>query len=499
MRGSTLVGGQPRTRWALAVLAVGVLDLGLEQAIVAPALPAIERHYRASPTAGTWLLTGFVLAAAIAIPLGGRLGDRLGRRRTLVWSLVLFALGSLVCALSDTIGLLTVGRIVQGLGAGVAPLALGLARDSLPPARLPRAVGVLVAAGSAGSVAGLVLAGILVDHVSVAAIFWLLLAVALVLAGLVWTVVPESPERGAELVDVVGALVLAGGLASLTLAVSEGNAWGWGSARTLLLLGAAVVLTGAFVARERTAAAPLLDPHALALRSIWSANVAMCAVGFSLLIALTLVPMMSAYPQSTGYGLGLSTTQIGLVLVPSAIAALLGGLLGGRFIAGTGARLQALCGVLLACFTYVTLAATRPSVAVLALAMIPLGVGIGLALGAITDLVALASPASQTAGAVGLNTVIRTVAAALGAQVAIAVVTAAPPAFPTVGALIRHLHRLGGGGPRLERLVAVARIPAHSGFTDAFWMAAGATALALLAIALTPPRHTDPIRLSAAR
>jgi MFS family permease len=160
----------------------------------------------------------------------------------LIWSLGLFALGAVVCAASSSIGLLIAGRVLQGLGAGVAPLALALTRDSLPAARLTTAVGLLVAAGSAGSVAGLLLAGPLVDHVSVSAIFWLLFAVAMVLAVLVRVVAPESPARRTAPVDLLGALVLASGLGSLALAVSEGNTWGWGSARTLLVAGLAVAL-----------------------------------------------------------------------------------------------------------------------------------------------------------------------------------------------------------------------------------------------------------------
>jgi EmrB/QacA subfamily drug resistance transporter len=475
---------------ALFVLAVGVFDLGLEQAIIAPALPAIERHYHASPSAGTWLLTGFVLAAAIAIPLAGRLGDQLGRRTVLTWSLGWFALGSLICGLSGSIGLLIAGRVVQGFGAGVAPLALALARDHVPAARLTTVVGMLVAAGSVGAVIGLLLTGVLVDHVSVQAIFWVLFAAAVMLVVMVRTAVPESAERTQAPLDLLGAFVLGSALGSLTLAVSQGNAWGWGSLRTVLLFVAAAGLTVVFVARERMAAAPLLDPRALALRSIWSAHVAICGLGFSLLIAFTLVPLLGGYPKLTGYGLGLSTTQIGLVLVPSSIATLLAGLLGGRLVPRTGARAQALCGTLLATTTYVALALLHPSVAALALATIPLGAGVGLALGAITDLVALASPPAQTAATVGLNTVIRTVAAALGTQVTIAVLTASSHLLPAAHGVAAHAGARAAAVP--PRLLAALRIPAHSGFTSAFWMAAAATLVALLAVALTPPRHTDP-------
>jgi MFS family permease len=479
----------------LGVLAVGVLDVGLEQALVAPALPAIERHYGASPTTGVWVLTGFVLAAAVAIPVAGRLGDRVGRRRALLGSLGCFALGALISAVSQSMGILVAGRVIQGLGAGVAPLAVAVARDHVSRERFPAAVGAVIAAGSIGTVAGLLVAGRLVDHVSVSAIFWFLCVAAALLACLVAVVVPESAERSADPIDLFGALLLGAALGLVTVAISEGNRWGWGSARTLLFFAAAAVALGALIARERLAATPLLDPRALALRSIWSANVAMFGLGFSLLIAFSLVPLIGAYPKLTGYGLGLTTTQVGLVLVPGAVATLVAGPIGGRLIRRTGARAQALAATLLATLTYVLLAMLSPTVAVLAIASIPLGLGIGLGLGAITDLVALASPRSQTAANVGLNTVLRTVATALGAQVAAAVVAGAPPALtgPRAQALRTLATHTAARAPAAARhLLSLLALPAHAGFTHAFWMAAAATVVALLAVCLTPARRADP-------
>ncbi len=451
---------------ALVVLAVGALDFGLEQAIVAPALPAIQRHYHASTSAVAWLVTGFLIAAAVVTPLAGRLGDNFGRRRVLLASLGCFALGSLVCALGGSVQVLIIGRVAQGLGAGMAPLALALAREQIDPARVPTAVGLLVASASIGTVAGLLLAGLLVDDVGVAAIFWLLFALAVVLALAVRLAVRESSPRGEGAVDLVGAALLAGGLGCMMLAVSRGNQWAWGSPRTLALLAASGLLAIAFWVRERTAAQPLIDPRVLATRSIWSANLAMLALGFSLLISFTLVPLIGGYPKLTGYGLGLSTTQIGLVLAPSGLATIIGGLLGGRVIVRTGARAQATIGGACAAITYTLLAVLPWSAATLALAMIPLGFGVGLALGAITDLVVLACPPERTGATVALNTVIRMAAAALGAQVAIAILTSTHGRIPG--------------------------LPAARGFTDAFAMAAIASLVTIAAVLLTPARAADP-------
>jgi MFS family permease len=451
---------------ALVVLAVGALDFGLEQAIVAPALPAIQRDYHASTSSAAWLLTGFLIAAAVVTPLAGRLGDNFGRRRVLLASLGCFALGSLVCALGGSIQALIIGRVTQGLGAGMAPLALALAREHVDAARVPTAVGLLVASASVGTVAGLLIAGLLVDHVGVAAIFWLLFAVAAALALAVSLAVRESGHRGESAVDVAGAALLAGCLGCVMLAISHGNQWSWGSPRTLALLAAAGLLAIAFWVRERRAAQPLIDPRVLTRRSIWSANLAILALGFSLLISFALVPLIGGYPKLTGYGLGLSTTQIGLVLAPSGLATIVGGLLGGRVIARTGARAQAVMGGACAAITYTLLAVLGWSAASLALEMIPLGFGVGLALGAVTDLVVLACPPELTGATVALNTVIRMAAAALGVQVAIAILTSAPGWIPG--------------------------LPAARGFTDAFAMAAIASLVTITVVLLTPTRAADP-------
>ncbi len=294
----------------------------------------------------------------------------------------------------------------------------------------------------------------------------MLFAVAAALALAVRLAVRESNHRGEGAVDLAGAALLAGGLGCMMLAISHGNQWAWGSPRTLALLTASGLLAVAFWVRERTAAQPLIDPRVLASRSIWSANLAMLALGFSLLISFALVPLIGGYPKITGYGLGLSTTQIGLVLAPSGLATIIGGLLGGRMIARTGARAQATIGGACAAITYILLAVLPWSAATLALAMIPLGFGVGLAIGAITDLVVLASPPERTGATVALNTVIRMAAAALGAQVAIAILTSTHGQIPG--------------------------LPAARGFTDAFVMAAIASLVTIAAVLLTPARAEDP-------
>jgi MFS family permease len=449
------------------VLALGVLDFSLEQAIVVPALPVVQATFDTSLQAAVWMITAFLLAAAVATPLAGRLGDRYGRRRVLECSLVAFVVGSLICALADSIEPMIVGRVVQGLGAGVGPLAAALVREHVPAPRVPRAVGLIVGAGGAGGVVGLLGGALLVDHVSVQSVFWLLGATALGLLVAVHVAVPPSAGRRVVAVDWIGAGLLGGALVAVSLAIAQGNGWGWGSARVLgLFAGFALMLTG-FVVRERVVAAPLLDPRGLARRPVWSAQLAAFAVGVALSVAYALVPFIGALPQSTGYGLGLSPTAIGLVLAPSAFAALVGGLAGGRLVTRIGARAVVVMGLLCIAVTYALFVLAHESAVLVAVAMLPLGFGVGCSIGAIVNLVLLSSDEAETGAVMGLNSVIRAIGSGLGAALAVAIVTASDAIAPGV--------------------------PSESGFTAAFAASLATTLVAVAIVATIPRRSADPV------
>src|SRR3954453_13258394 len=193
------------------VLALGALDFGLEQSIILPALPLLQVHYGASVIGIAWLATGFLLAAVVAAPLMARLGDVYGKKRMLLWSLAALALGSLLCALTTSIGVAIAGRVLQGIGAGIAPLALGLARDTVSTEELPRSVGALVGAANAGAGIGFLLSGLLVDVFAPAALFWFLFGAALALTFAVPMFVPETPTRQGVSLDPVGTMFLGAG------------------------------------------------------------------------------------------------------------------------------------------------------------------------------------------------------------------------------------------------------------------------------------------------
>src|SRR3954464_14463718 len=157
----------------LAILAIGALAFALAQTTVIPALVSLQEAFDVGPNDITWMLTGYFLAASIATPILGRLGDMYGKERFLAISLAFFAAGSVVCALSDGLGLMIAGRALQGVGGGVFPLSFGIIRDEFPAHRVPTGIALLGATAGIGGAIGLPLGGLLVDHASYHWIFWL--------------------------------------------------------------------------------------------------------------------------------------------------------------------------------------------------------------------------------------------------------------------------------------------------------------------------------------
>jgi MFS family permease len=453
-------------RAAAWVLAIGALDFGLEQFIILPLLPAIQSSEGASITATTWLVTGFLLAAVVAAPVFGRLGDMYGKRRLLLVAVALFVVGSLICAVSDSMTGLIAGRVVQGMGAGLGPLAIGIARDRAPRGRAPVWIGLLMAVAGAGAAVGLLLGGILADRASVAAVFWVLVGLGIVLFACVVIFVPETPAHGTTRPDWIGGVLLAAALVAFLVPVSEANRWGWASAPVLSLVVLAAILLFAFLTFERRCVAPMIDMRLLSRRPAWSANLAALAIGLAFFIAGVMIPRIATLPTESGYGFGLTYAETGLVLVPGALAIVAGAWSAGLLIPRIGARILVGCGAVSAATGYALLAFEHGSVAAVVLGNIPVGLGIGLAVASLTNLVVHSVDDTNSSAFASTTAVSRSVGAALGTQIAAAIVISAG---------------------------VVDGYPAERGFTGAFVLGLVATLVALAATVAVPARSTDPL------
>jgi MFS family permease len=446
----------------LFVLAVGSLDIGLEQSLVLPALPALARHYESSLIATSWIATGFLLASVVGIPLLGRLGDVFGRRRLLFVALGAFTIGGLICALSNTIELVIVGRIIQGLGSAAGALMLGLLRDAVPAERLTRSIGIIIGGVSAGGAIGSVLSGVLVDHVSVRSIFWFLSALSLAIMLGAFLLVPESPQRARVPIDVSGAVVLASGLAALLLAISKGNDWGWSSASIILLFAASAVLLALFALIESRARQPLVDLALVARTPFANAGVCAFAAGYSFFVVLIVVPQIAAIPEISGYGFGYSTTETGLLLVPMAVVAMAAGWTAGRIVERVGPRLLMATGSAVGVAAYAFASLAHENAVQISLLTAGVGVTFGFTLTGIAAIVVRDASADKTSIAAGVNGVLRTTGSAIAAAAAVAIITGS-----------------GKIGP----------FPAEVGYTRAFVMGAIACGFGLVASALLPGRR----------
>ena len=460
-----MTDGPPRRHYnvTLGVLALAALSYALLQTMVAPALPEIQHELGATPTTVTWVLTVYLLSASVCTPILGRLGDMFGKERVLVLVLVMFAIGSLIAALSNSLGLLVAGRAVQGAAGAVFPLAFGIIRDEFPRERVATGIGLISATFGIGGGAGLVLSGLIVDHLSYRWIFWFGFVVVIAATIATHLFVPESPVKSPARVDFVGAALLSAGLTSMLLAVSEGNRWGWGSPQIIGLFMAAAVLIVVWVVYEQRAPEPLVDIDLLRLRGVWTTNLVAFLTGYGMFGSFILIPQFVQMPEASGYGFGVGVTGAGLFLAPSAVVMLVAGPLAGTLAGRTGSKLPLLIGTAASAASFGFLAIAHAHEWQIVLAVFLLGFGIGMSFASMANLIVEAVPQHQTGEATGMNTIMRTVGGAFGAQIAAAIVTG-------------HLE-------------PGTSFPKESGFTAAFAMGAIALLVALAAAALIPGRR----------
>jgi EmrB/QacA subfamily drug resistance transporter len=449
---------RPHTTRTLLILGVAALAFALAQTTLVPALPELMRALDTDESGVSWTLTGYLVAAAVFTPLVGRLGDMYGKRRMLVISLLAFSAGSVVAAVSASLWIVVSGRVVQGIGGGIFPLCFAIIRDEFPRDRVARGVGLLSAIAGIGGGFGLVLGGVLVDQVSYHAIFWLGAVMGLGAAAATQLLVPESPIRTPARLDVRGAVMLAVGLVLPLIAISQAHDVGWGSARTLGLIGAGLAVLAFWVWLERRTRQPLADVVLLTRPPVLITNLTTLLVGFGMFGAFILIPTLAQAPTETGYGFGLDATHAGLILLPGSIAMLALGPLSGIVGSRVGNKVPLAIGAFLTAAGLALLAVTHESQAEVVLFSLVMSSGIGFAFAAMPNLIIEAVPPAQTGEATGFNALVRSVGSSLGSQVAATVIAAS----------------------------AVAGIPTDAGFTDAFAISAIVAACAGVAACLIP-------------
>jgi MFS family permease len=415
---SALAAQRSHPRVTLAVLGVAAISYSVLSAALNPALPTIQRHLHASENGVTFLITGYLLSAAVGTGILGRLGDMFGKQRVLVLTLGILAVGTLLAALANSLPILIVARVIQGVGGGIFPLSFGIIRDELPSERVPGSIGFLSSTISLGAGAGIVIGGLVVEHLGWHALFWLPLAVTVTAAVAAWRFIPESPIRAPSRINWTAAALMTTGISTVLVGISEATSWGWGSPKTVGLIAGGLAVCAAWVAVESHSEIPLIDMTMMRLRGVWTTNLVGFLLGAGMYALLFTFPQFAQQPKSTGYGLGASVVVSGLYVLPLTAFVFVTGMAAGVIARRFGSRAATIVGTALTAVSLMVLTLGHGSTWNALLTFAIFGAGIGLAFAALGNLVVEAVAPHQTGAAGGMNTVFRTIGGALGGQLA---------------------------------------------------------------------------------
>ena len=425
---------------AVVVLCLGGLAAALTQTLVIPIQSELPQLLGTTPANASWVITATLLAAAVSMPVAGRVADLVGKQRVLVVSAGILLVGSVVCALGDSLVPVLVGRTLQGMAMGFIPVGISLLREITPPSMTSTSIAAMSATLGVGGAIGLPLSAWIADAYDWHALFWLSTGLAAVILLATLLAVPHVRDAGGGRLDVVGAVGLAVGLVAFLVGVSKATEWGWGDPRTLgAVVGGLVVLLlwGVFELRQ---AEPLVDLRTTAQLPVLLTNLAAVAVGFGMMAQSIVVPQLLQLPEATGYGLGQSILAAGLWMAPAGLMMMVFAPVSAGLMRRLGAQrtLMIGAGVLGAGYLVAFALMGAPWQLLVASCVASAGVGIGYA--AMPTLILDAVPAREAGAAVGLNALMRSVGTTLAAAVMGTVLTGSTRslgggfAVPTQGA-----------------------------------------------------------------
>ncbi|MHA7652531.1 MDR family MFS transporter [Mycobacterium sp. ML4] len=361
-----------------AALMFAVLVAASNQTMVVPALPTIVEDL-GDPIHQSWVVAAYLLGGMVVIPVAGKFGDLLGRKRVMQSSLALFLAGSVLCGVSDSMAMLSISRALQGIGGGaVSVTAAALIGEVFPLRDRGRYQGILGAVFGVTTVAGPLFGGIFTDYLNWRWAFWVNAPVTVTILALTAVAIPALPRRPKPAIDYLGILLIAAAMTALIMATSWGGTnYAWGSVQIIGLFVGAVVTLGVFVWVESRTAAGILPP-----RLFRSPVFAVCAVlsllvGFAMLGALTFVPMYLRYVD------GVSATSSGLRTLPMVLGLLTTSLAAGILVGRTGRyKIYPLAGTALMAVGFLLMARMDESTPwpVQAFYLVILGAGIGFSM-----------------------------------------------------------------------------------------------------------------------
>lgn len=464
----------PHDRRLMAVTMLALAGFGLQQSSINAMLPGLQQTFAATTAWSTWVVTAFLLLGAVATPLVGRLADQFGRILVLRATLVIFALACVGAALAPNIGVLIVFRAVCGVSAAFLALGVALVAERQPAERVAGATALLAVAMASTNIVGVTVAPQIAEHLSwrwaFAANALLPVAALLLSVGMRQRIANQRRHR----VDVVGTVLLMLAIGTLMLALTEGDALGWGSAPIVLLLTTSTGAAAAWAWVELHTSEPLIDPRMIARGVVLLTNTAVLLAGAGIFAMMVLVARFVAAPGDlppralglVNYGFGAGPVDVGLFLLPTMVVATATASVLGRIASRRGWKWPLVGSLATLTVSLVSLAIWHAHAWQVALATAILGLSLSIStVGA--KLVADAVPPSDLATVAGMNMVAFYIGGVVGTQGVAAILEAQRipgTTAPTQGAYSLGLLLLAGAtmaGLILAALIPPARIQAE--------------------------------------
>ena len=330
-----------RRRLVLLAMTASVSLILFDQTVVSVALPQMGADTGFSPTTSHWIVDSYLVAITAFVIVGGRLGDRFGRKQGFVWGAVVFTLGCALSAAATGPTVMLIGRVLQGIGAGLMqPTGLAIVSDAYGPENRGKALGTVIGISSAFLAVGPLVGGFLVDGPGWRSIFIITPLIAILSAGLALFVVRKGAADKGRSLDLPGSVLLAGSLTAILVALTEGPDEGWLQPRVIAFLAIGIVLGLLLVWRELRVTAPLIDIPLLRTRAMWTPVVSGLMCQF-IIVAMTVYAAI--YFQ---LGMGETAFVAGLMFLPAVIPVVIAPL-AGTFADRKGERMPMWIGSLL--------------------------------------------------------------------------------------------------------------------------------------------------------
>jgi EmrB/QacA subfamily drug resistance transporter len=332
-----------RRWWTLGAMCFALFMIMLDNTVVNVALPSIQKDLNSSISGLEWTVNAYTLSFAVLLVTGGRLGDIFGRRRMFLFGVVVFGLSSAFIGLSQSEAWLVVGRAVQGIGAAfMMPATLSIISNAFPPHERGKAIGTWAGVSAMALAIGPVVGGFLVENVSWQSIFFLNVPVAALAVFVTLAATRESrDESSTHHVDIPGVAFISAGLATLVLALVEGNSWGWDSPQIIALLAVSVASLVAFAIAEQRVPEPMVDFGFFRSKSFLGSNLVAFIVTFAM---LAMFFFLALYMQNIK---GYSPLEAGVRFLPSTAVIIVAGPISGRLSDRIGPRPLMVTGLLI--------------------------------------------------------------------------------------------------------------------------------------------------------